>query len=94
MATALSRILVLIDHYLPGDKFGGPVRSVANMVEGLGDFFSFWIVTQDRDYSGFGSILWHIREYLESGRSIDGVLHFSRQLLLRQAQANHRGSRP
>ena len=50
MATALPRILVLIDHYLPGDKFGGPVRSVANMVDGLGDFFSFWIVTQDCDY--------------------------------------------
>ena len=50
MATAVPRILVLIDHYLPGDKFGGPVRSVANMVEGLGDSFSFWIVTQDCDY--------------------------------------------
>ena len=54
MATALSRILVLVDHYLPGDKFGGPVRSVANMVDRLGDFFSFWIVTQDRDYLDSG----------------------------------------
>ena len=50
MATALSRILVLVDHYLPGNKYGGPVRSLANMVDGLGDFFSFWIVTQDRDW--------------------------------------------
>src|SRR5271157_5526532 len=50
MATVRSRILVLTDHYLPGNKAGGPVRSVANMVDGLGDVFSFWIVTKDRDW--------------------------------------------
>ena len=50
MVTSLPRILVLIDHYLPGNKAGGPVRSVANLVESLSDCFSFWIVTKDRDW--------------------------------------------
>lgn len=35
--------------YLPGYKGGGPVRTLANMVEQLGDRFEFRIVTQDRD---------------------------------------------
>jgi len=47
-------ILVLIGHYLPGYKAGGPIRSVANMVEALGDEFDFRIVTSDRDLRGAG----------------------------------------
>jgi len=42
-------ILVFIGHYLPGYKSGGPVRSIANVVEALGDEFEFRIVTSDRD---------------------------------------------
>jgi glycosyltransferase involved in cell wall biosynthesis len=45
----MKTILVVIDHYLPGYKAGGPIRSVANMVEWLGDEFQFRIVTSDRD---------------------------------------------
>lgn len=44
------RVLILIDHYLPGYKAGGPVRSVANMVELLKDRFEFLIITRDREY--------------------------------------------
>ena len=54
MATALPRILVLVDYYLPGNKSGGPLRSVANIVDGLNDFFDFWIVTKDRDWLDSG----------------------------------------
>ena len=50
LETSLPRILVLIEYYLPGYKSGGPVRTVANMVDQLSDHFSFWIVTRDHDY--------------------------------------------
>jgi glycosyltransferase involved in cell wall biosynthesis len=42
-------VLVLLGHYVPGYKAGGPIRSIANMVEALGDELDFRIVTCDRD---------------------------------------------
>lgn len=42
-------ILTFVAHYLPGYKSGGPLRTIANMVDQLGDEFTFRIVTQDRD---------------------------------------------
>ncbi|MBK9748194.1 MAG: glycosyltransferase [Chloroflexi bacterium] len=42
-------ILILIGHYLPGTLTGGPVRSVSNLVDWLGDEFDFRILTADRD---------------------------------------------
>lgn len=42
-------ILTFIAHYLPGNQSGGPVQSVANLVEHLGDEFHFRVVTRDRD---------------------------------------------
>ena len=50
LETSLPRILVLIEYYLPGHKSGGPVRTVANMVDQLSDHSSFWIVTRDHDF--------------------------------------------
>lgn len=44
-------ILTFARHYLPGYKGGGPIRSIANMVEWLGDSYDFRIVTSDRDYT-------------------------------------------
>ncbi len=43
------RILVLADHYLPGSRAGGPIRSIVNMTDALGDRFDFRIITRDRD---------------------------------------------
>ena len=43
------RVLILVRYYLPGDKSGGPVRSLANLVQRLGDEFEFRILTLDRD---------------------------------------------
>lgn len=43
------RVLVLVRYYLPGFRSGGPVRTIANMVEQLGDSFDFCVVTSDRD---------------------------------------------
>ncbi len=42
-------VLVLLSHYLPGYKAGGPIQSIANMVEALGRELDFRIVTCDRD---------------------------------------------
>ncbi len=43
------KILVFIDWFLPGYKAGGPIRSVANMIDALYTDFNFYIVTSDRD---------------------------------------------
>jgi glycosyltransferase involved in cell wall biosynthesis len=57
-------ILTFVEYYLPGFKSGGPIRSIANMVDALGDEFEFRIVTSDRDsldvapYYGITSDAW------------------------------------
>lgn len=43
------RVLILMNHYLPGHLAGGPIRSIANLVQALGDEFEFHVVTRDRD---------------------------------------------
>jgi glycosyltransferase involved in cell wall biosynthesis len=43
------RILATVNTYLPGYKAGGPLRTVSNIVDSLGDEFTFRIVTGDRD---------------------------------------------
>lgn len=47
---AAPRILLLIAHFLPGIQFGGPVRTVANLLERLGSRFEFHVLTRDRDF--------------------------------------------
>ena len=44
-------ILVFVSYYLPGYKSGGPVRSIANLVDKLSDDFCFHIITSDRDWT-------------------------------------------
>ncbi len=41
---------MFVDWYLPGYKGGGPIRSIANMVDQLEDQFKFLIVTRNTDY--------------------------------------------
>lgn len=48
---AKPRVLVFIDWYLPGYKAGGPVRSLANMVDHLRDRIEFHIVTRITEYT-------------------------------------------
>jgi glycosyltransferase involved in cell wall biosynthesis len=43
-------ILTFTSFYLPGYRGGGPIRTIANMVEKLSDDFDFRIVTTDRDF--------------------------------------------
>jgi glycosyltransferase involved in cell wall biosynthesis len=43
-------VLVFANYYLPGYRAGGPIQTIANLVERLGDEFEFRIVCADRDY--------------------------------------------
>ncbi len=43
------KILVVTDYYLPGYKAGGPIRTLANLFERVGDEFQFCMLTSDRD---------------------------------------------
>ena len=45
----LINVLIFSDFYLPGFKGGGPIRTIANMLDKLGDDFRFSVVTADRD---------------------------------------------
>jgi glycosyltransferase involved in cell wall biosynthesis len=59
-------ILCFVAYYLPGERSGGPVRSIANFVEHFGDEFDIRIVSRDRDmldkepYAGIVSDDWNI----------------------------------
>ncbi len=46
---AKKNIAVLIDWYLPGNKAGGPVKSVYSMLNLLKDEFNFFVITTNRD---------------------------------------------
>ena len=43
-------ILVVVDYFLPGYKWGGPTRTIANIVSHLGTEFNFHVLTRDRDF--------------------------------------------
>jgi hypothetical protein len=43
------RVLICLDWYEPGFKAGGPIRSVANIVNALKDEFEFYILTSAYD---------------------------------------------
>jgi glycosyltransferase involved in cell wall biosynthesis len=49
METNKPIVLTLVRYYLPGYKSGGPVRTITNIVDHLGDDIEFRIVTSDRD---------------------------------------------
>lgn len=46
---AKKTILILYSHYLPGIRAGGPVQSIAGLIEGLKDEFDFKLICGDRD---------------------------------------------
>lgn len=46
----MKTILIIMGRYLPGYKDGGPVRSIKNLVDALGDEYDFRILTNDRDH--------------------------------------------
>lgn len=46
----MKNILILTGRYLPGYKDGGPVRTLKNLTDSLGDNYHFTIVCTDRDH--------------------------------------------
>jgi glycosyltransferase involved in cell wall biosynthesis len=42
-------VLIAVGCYLPGYKAGGPIRTIANLIDWLGDEFEFYVLTADRD---------------------------------------------
>lgn len=50
MSSGKKNILIIMGRYLPGYKDGGPVRSIKNLVDFLGDEYNFQILTCDRDH--------------------------------------------
>ena len=49
MGITQNRVLILCDYYLPGYKAGGPIRTLSNIVEQLGDEFEFKLLTRNND---------------------------------------------
>jgi glycosyltransferase involved in cell wall biosynthesis len=50
MSNCDKTVLIFINHYLPGTKFGGPIQSISNIVDWLGEEYKFKIITSDRDF--------------------------------------------
>ncbi len=46
----MKKVLIIIPHYFPGFKFGGPQQSVKNIVDTFGEDVAFYIYTQNTDY--------------------------------------------
>ena len=46
----MRKILIIMGRYLPGYKDGGPVRSIKNLIDRLGEEYDFHILTADRDH--------------------------------------------
>ena len=46
----MKKILILMGRYLPGHKDGGPLRTIVNLTEALGEEYDFRIVCLDRDH--------------------------------------------
>lgn len=63
------RVLVMSDYYLPGFKAGGPIRTLANIIEHLGDEFSFTVLTRDRDLGDSKPYLGTGKEYVHVGKA-------------------------
>jgi glycosyltransferase involved in cell wall biosynthesis len=45
------KVLIVLDYYLPAYRGGGPTRSIANLVTGLGAHLDFWVLTRNHDYN-------------------------------------------
>jgi glycosyltransferase involved in cell wall biosynthesis len=51
---AQRRLLIISETYLPGWRAGGPTRSIANLVDGLGDTYEIYVLTRDHDHTDPG----------------------------------------
>src|SRR5690349_18376813 len=65
MSSGKPVVLAFARYYLPGYKAGGPIRSIANLVDHLNGDIEFRIIASDRDafdalpYSGVKADAWN-----------------------------------
>ena len=45
----MKKILFLTNHYLPGYKAGGPIKSISSLCERINENFILYVITSDRD---------------------------------------------
>ena len=65
-------VLIFADHYLPGFKAGGPIRTINNLIEALGDTFRLLVFTRDRDAATpEASFAFSISKYLSTEVELD-----------------------
>ncbi len=50
MSERKPRILIFLAPYLPGIRSGGPVRSIASMIDAMAPYYDFFVATRDRDF--------------------------------------------
>jgi glycosyltransferase involved in cell wall biosynthesis len=62
-------VLILLPHYLPGTRYGGPVSTVRNLCEQLGEEFAFHILCSDRDFGSETSYGFPQDEWLPRGQA-------------------------
>ncbi len=66
----MRKILILAGRYLPGYKDGGPVRSIVNLTEWMGDEYDIRIMCLDRDHGDAGRYPdIRIKEYNDVGKA-------------------------
>ena len=46
----MRNVLIVMGRYLPGYKDGGPIQTIKNLTDRLGDDYKFHILTTDRDH--------------------------------------------
>ncbi len=49
---SMKNILIYIDWFTPAYKAGGPIQSLQNLIDKMGDHFNFDIITSDKDIDG------------------------------------------
>lgn len=47
------KIAIFIGGYLPAKKYGGPVTSISNLVDNLGEIFEFYIISNDHEFNDY-----------------------------------------
>jgi glycosyltransferase involved in cell wall biosynthesis len=71
------QVLAFIDWYKPFFKAGGPVRSLVNLVDHLGERVDFHIVTGDRDYTEKAQPKGLLRDQWIAGDAGERIWHAS-----------------
>ena len=64
------KVLIFADHYLPGFKAGGPIRSIQSLCDGLKNSFDIYLVTRNHDH---GSVDTYANIIFEEWTSVNGI---------------------